>query len=639
MKCSLLTLSCALDGELSRERQAELDTHLVTCERCRTGMRYLREETERISQLSALQLSGSVTSALLERARVHTTAGPPGAEAPARAPESPTKVPDPFDSMGLGAALLEEPTLPRRAVEETAPPPAEDQPASADDPPITWSSGLEAASADLVAPEGEISDVTAPADIEPLAGMDPATDASPPIGGEEAPIAEAEPEDVETAAPPIDAGWTEPGITEPDTAAPPEASWTAPEAGDTPSWEDVPAEPSDPEPSPWATEPLIPADPGPLYEPRPVASWPDLPPGEGDSGGPGPGDAGLAPDGTDVPAETTAFGEAESWVSGGSLETQETPTTSSAVSDRPLEDSASSEDRPDTVVVPGWEPATELKMPWTDIPAALPADEGLAPDLSGVPVERHGSMPPAAPFPAAPTTRPAEAAAAGQQLTDRGSSGRPVVERSSGGAGGSRPSRPPTRTPGTEPRRWTRTGIIAVAAAALVLILYNVLHGSGQPAAGHHHNAGQPTASASIKPSPSAQPTPRATPSPLALSGVQTIGSGGSGYQVDTVRYGVHGSQFWVVFQLVQGSGEPTVTTGFDGPQTLYIEMAGVSPGTSVPQPASGNLVTSVTIGHVSGFSGAVYVLHLSRAAQESPSFLAGNDSGGSGMRLVNILQ
>ena len=70
MKCSLLTLSCALDGELSRERQLELDAHLITCERCKTGMRYLREETERISLLAPVRLSEDKATALLERSRV-----------------------------------------------------------------------------------------------------------------------------------------------------------------------------------------------------------------------------------------------------------------------------------------------------------------------------------------------------------------------------------------------------------------------------------------------------------------------------------------------------------------------------------------------------------------------------------------
>jgi hypothetical protein len=131
-------------------------------------------------------------------------------------------------------------------------------------------------------------------------------------------------------------------------------------------------------------------------------------------------------------------------------------------------------------------------------------------------------------------------------------------------------------------------------------------------------------------PTPAA-PSPTGGATPLALTGVQTLGSTGSGYQVSSVQYGVHGSQLWVVFQFAGGSGVPQITAGFDGPQTIYLEMQGVAPGTQVAQPAAGSLVSSISIGHVSGFSGAVYVLQLSRAAQLSPSELTGNETGAPG--------
>ncbi|HUY61817.1 MAG TPA: zf-HC2 domain-containing protein, partial [Candidatus Dormibacteraeota bacterium] len=70
MKCSLLTLSCALDGELPTPRQAELEAHLVSCDRCRTGMQYLREETERITSLPRLSLPELTIEALLARTKV-----------------------------------------------------------------------------------------------------------------------------------------------------------------------------------------------------------------------------------------------------------------------------------------------------------------------------------------------------------------------------------------------------------------------------------------------------------------------------------------------------------------------------------------------------------------------------------------
>jgi hypothetical protein len=118
------------------------------------------------------------------------------------------------------------------------------------------------------------------------------------------------------------------------------------------------------------------------------------------------------------------------------------------------------------------------------------------------------------------------------------------------------------------------------------------------------------------------------------------VGSNGSGYQLQTVRYGVHGDQYWVVFQMVQGSGSPQITCGFDGPQTLYVEMRGVAPSTTAPpQPPAGADVSSITIGHVSGFTGAVYILHLTKAMQVSPSLVPGTETGGPGERYLDILQ
>jgi hypothetical protein len=58
-----------------------------------------------------------------------------------------------------------------------------------------------------------------------------------------------------------------------------------------------------------------------------------------------------------------------------------------------------------------------------------------------------------------------------------------------------------------------------------------------------------------------------------------------------------------------------------------------------VAQPPAGAVVSSITVGRVPGFSGAVYVIHLTRAVQISPSLLAGTDTGGPGERYIAILQ
>jgi hypothetical protein len=323
------------------------------------------------------------------------------------------------------------------------------------------------------------------------------------------------------------------------------------------------------------------------------------------------------------------------------------------------------EARPSTMVIPGWEPATELNMPWTDIPPAAPSANTWAPDLAGVPVQRPSSMPPPAPFPAAPPpTRPAAAAVPvipkqpRTRIPERPARRRPALPTFSWPSLslaslsldslplGDRIRWPRFPQPGSDrpdERSWTRTGLIAVAAVAAVLIVWNIAHAGTKPAASHHSRkpaaaAASPAPSPSATATPTATPTP-ATPTPLALSGVQTVGGAGTDYVVQTVRYGVHGSQFWVVFQMVQGSGSPKVTSGFDGPLTLYLEMPGVAPGTAVPQPPAGAVVSSITVGKVPGFSGAVYIIHLTRAVQLSPSLLPGTNTGGAGERYVAILQ
>jgi len=65
MRCSLLLLSTYLDGELNDRRVAELDAHLIACERCQAGLSYLREESQRISALARVRVSEESTRRLL----------------------------------------------------------------------------------------------------------------------------------------------------------------------------------------------------------------------------------------------------------------------------------------------------------------------------------------------------------------------------------------------------------------------------------------------------------------------------------------------------------------------------------------------------------------------------------------------
>ena len=67
MKCSLLTLSSYLDDELDAARRAEVEAHLVGCDRCRAGLEYLREETERFGGLGRVHVPDAAVPGFLQQ--------------------------------------------------------------------------------------------------------------------------------------------------------------------------------------------------------------------------------------------------------------------------------------------------------------------------------------------------------------------------------------------------------------------------------------------------------------------------------------------------------------------------------------------------------------------------------------------
>jgi hypothetical protein len=56
VRCSLLALSSYIDSELDLEPAGELEAHLVACERCRTAVGHLREESTRIGALARVHV-------------------------------------------------------------------------------------------------------------------------------------------------------------------------------------------------------------------------------------------------------------------------------------------------------------------------------------------------------------------------------------------------------------------------------------------------------------------------------------------------------------------------------------------------------------------------------------------------------
>lgn len=618
MKCSLLTLSCALDGELSRERQSELEAHIVTCERCRTGMRYLREETERISQLIKVEIPAGTATALLERAKVVTTTVPSSVSEVRQPPAKPVavheQVADPFNLMGIGTPVIE-------TAEEGAPPGASDE--------LFPAAPGELAVEEATEPEGPQDATDAgPQTLDASESSEPPLDGVIPITGtrqyEPGLLGEPSSLDAETSS--EDAG-EEAAVAGPQPWPEPEGAGPTEEVATGAALE---ADALAPEPQPES--PFARSEPADFYSPTLA------------------GDLGFSNPFEVTPEE----------VGGGVFpyEDSQHPSSSEGIIDHsnetpielpplPLITPPSVTPPPPSIVEPassGWQPNGDLNLAPGDIAAAEPEFDAIGGDVIA---GRSGGAPSptsAVPLGRSPFSplRPADAVVPDRLTRQPGSplgrAGTPVRRRPAeapGGRGGR--SQPLTQKTGA-PRSWTRTATIAIAAVAVVLIGWSLLHHASTPAPSHTHK----TAPAKAKTTPTAPATSKPTTAPgVTLTGTQSFGGIGTGYQVQNVIYGVHdnGAQLWVVFQLVSGSGAPKITTGFDGAQTLYVEMAGTAPGTAVAQPASGALVTSITVGHVSGFSGAVYVLQLSKAATVSGSLLPGSPSGSSGERVVLILQ
>ncbi len=747
MKCSLLTLSCALDGELSRERQSELEAHLVTCERCRTGMRYLRDETHRIAQLARVELSGATATALLERARVVVAPEPDAPQADTQratgpATDSKESAVDPFSLMGIGAQVVPVEVTPAGDSEPENPDPM-GPPSSAATPeakPETDAAGaLEQAPASEPEALGPAEPgEAAPGDWRPdVAGWADDGGAVPSEGSASGPQAvemragsdhpeagsQGSADATKESSPPGDASVAsaETGLTlrEPDLAPGGSPGMTGPGwepdptgvssgfgAGGSLADPDVPTAvegggPIDAAES-WfgdsrAAEPGNPTDPG-AHPAQAGTAWPvqgsrtpELEPEGGGADLEEPWLAAGAPTGTptggdgwdDPPplfvplridsqdaAESTS--PAASWPPSPESAGEDAPGSSPPPSsserqsdevmqvaleesallgelsnlDRvpPADDEAGAPQVAEPAIPPppsissrpgnrGWEPSTSLNLGLGEA-ATTPAL-----DLIGTTPKPAVEIPPPLEDQSVPrtATRPADSVAplSGASASGRLQAGRhgPVPPRSRRD-----PSKPAPA--GAPPRSWTKTATIAVAALAVFLIGWSLLHHSSKPAPAPstHHHAIAPTQS---KPTPTQQPTAPTQPA-VTLTSTQTFGGAGSGYQVQGVRYGLHqnNTQLWVVFQLVQGSGAPRVTAGFSGQTNLYLEMSGVAPGTTVAQPAPGGLITKVTPTQVPGFTGAAYLLQLSRASKiDSAYLLPGSETSTSGERVVLELQ
>ena len=110
MKCSLLTLSTFIDGELAPQRHAEIDAHLVGCTRCSAGAATLREEKTRIGQLARVSVDPASAQLMLEQVGIAVESA---ADLPPAAPPPPSP-PDQHRPWQGGTSSPSLPWTPRR---------------------------------------------------------------------------------------------------------------------------------------------------------------------------------------------------------------------------------------------------------------------------------------------------------------------------------------------------------------------------------------------------------------------------------------------------------------------------------------------------------------------------------------------
>ena len=612
MRCSLLTLSSYLDHELPPEQSGELEAHLIACQRCSAGLGYLREEAERIRSLApARALPGAADRLLIE--------------------------------VGLAAPLRpDDPFVPHSL-----------------EPTFEFSVDLRARAQRV--PNG--SGATAIVDALVVPDDRPATTEHTPNG---AGVSEPLPHPAENGAvrhePP-------PPAPPPVHAEPPAALFDAEPAA--PVMQPEPVAPDAPDEArnevlevpgvstmPRPDEPAAPTAP-PTPEPV-VASVQRAAPGFFDR----IRDAvavrfalmrsTATDDDLDESVQIVSGTGAPGW---GGRRGQDTHRDRreriAAASAAALERPAEIEHEP---VLPPI-PVDYDYMPThgaADTPTMLePAPAASPPEPAPVSGFAHAPTPiptPAVAAEALPHELPPHAEPAQLHTppvkTEPASPGRHVSALQSGRAsakrtwaglrslGGARPGRTPIADHALADRR-----LWVFGAAVVLLLVVGLLAGKSVTlprVASGPASVPNPTAVALTPPSaaatpaapahsaaPTAVPTP-AGPDPALLTSAQTLGSGGTGYQVQDLRYGAHPGDFRIVFDLTGASAAlPSVQVGFGNPTTLYVEFSGTSADGPPAQPAAGGSVTSIRLLPSSALPGhLVYQLTLSHAVKLSTLYL-----------------
>ena len=626
MKCSLLTLSTFIDGELAPQRRAEVDAHLVGCTRCSAGAATLREERSRIGQLARVSVDPASTQLMLEQ--VGIAIDPTVGQSPALPP--PPAPPDVHRPWQGGTSSPSLPWTPRRP--QTSPIRASDE--------IVVAPTL----APDVQPDLPLDGVRA---VPPSWNRAPA--AEPPSAPElEAPASGEEPRDAEWAE--ADATWLDAAVVPesweadlppPADSAPPATAWTVPAA--------APAEPIAPPPPDVAPDVPVHAPP-----PTRLAA----------ASGPGALWARMR-DSVRVRLALARGGEAledsVQIVSGAPVRRGAQlpePTSASGIVAAPPapRDPVAIEPAPAVELSTAAAAAVDLDPAVDDFPEPVPVDERIHPrhrvaDLGGdrdsIPADATGwnafaaSSYPDVEIPAGEpmerrtprhlgrhsravareqvplSTRLARlmSAAAG---TARGATGS-ATARLRQGAGRMAASGPDNRL------------LAGIAGIGLIFVVALIIgHGSSRPATPSAtrptSTTTQPQTHQSTPAQSSAAAITGAAPAP-APAQAQTFGAGDTGFQVIRLRYGAQTSSMRVVFDLGPASaragaaGTPKVTVSFSGPTIMLVTFTGTLASGSTGTPTPGKVISSVSLVTRSGGK-TVYRFALTRAATATAFYL-----------------
>ena len=134
----------------------------------------------------------------------------------------------------------------------------------------------------------------------------------------------------------------------------------------------------------------------------------------------------------------------------------------------------------------------------------------------------------------------------------------------------------------------------------------------------------QPATSSPANPRSSA---PASKPGQPQLSGVQVFGNGGTGWQIQSIRYGAHAGYVRMVFDLGPvgtSTGTPKITIGTTDPTTMLVVFDGVLPAGSTGSVPPKTSLSSVMLLLPSPFSGStVYELKLTHPVTATPNYTA----------------